>query len=120
MFVTVAVFFSRFRRTVKNSTFRMTHSNITFITMPKSPIYENKKVIQFNDDDQMLPVDQDNPDLLCVGKGGSKKLKVQLGSLTTDKFTLAIEPNVAIIHRGEAFEFLSPCGRSARRGLLFR
>ena len=106
MFVIVAVFFyARSRRTRKNTTFRMTHSNVTFIGMAKSPTHVNKKVIQFNDDDKMLPVDQNALDLLCVGNGGSKTLKVQLGSLTSDKFTITIEPNVAVLHHGEAFEF---------------
>ncbi|ELP84279.1 protein serine/threonine kinase, putative [Entamoeba invadens IP1] len=90
--------------------FYMEDTDIRFESLSgKSYVVTNKKTLKFEKEDLdiMLPVGQETLETVCVGNGGKNKLKVQF-TVKEDvlcKYKLVIEPDVAILRKGEACEF---------------
>ncbi|EDR28267.1 protein serine/threonine kinase, putative [Entamoeba dispar SAW760] len=90
--------------------FFMKDSDIIFEPLTgRSYVVTDKKELHFdkNKDELMIPVGEESTDTINVGNGGKSKLKVQFTVKEDDmaKFQVRIEPEMAILTKGEGCEF---------------
>ena len=67
----------------------------------------NKNVVKFNlENDDLIPVNEETRDLVCIGHVGKHDLKVQISTKEgCDKYEIRTEPQIMTIKKGEAVEF---------------
>lgn len=83
--------------------FKMSRSNITMDVLGDS-LLSNKKVLTF--DGELIPVNEESRDLICIGNRTDHHLKVQFSvKQGCDQYTIKTEPQLITLKKGEACEF---------------
>ncbi|ELP83904.1 protein serine/threonine kinase, putative [Entamoeba invadens IP1] len=86
--------------------FQMNRSNIVMSSINKN-ICCNKKTLRFNlDSDDLLPVDEETRDLICIGNTSKHEMKIQFSVVEgCDYYDIRTVPNIITLKRGFACEF---------------
>ncbi|ELP85534.1 protein serine/threonine kinase, putative [Entamoeba invadens IP1] len=85
--------------------FPMKKSNINMFTLEGS-VVSNKSCLTFSEDCELLPVDKESRELICIGNKSTGRLKVQLTTrFGCDKYSIRTEPQLITLKKGEACEF---------------
>ncbi|ELP83598.1 protein serine/threonine kinase, putative [Entamoeba invadens IP1] len=91
--------------------FKMSRSNIAMSVLDGN-ILTNKKSLTFDDTSEVIPVEKESRELLCVGNKGKGVLKVQITTRGgCDKYSIRTEPQLVTLKKGEACEsevFVTP------------
>ncbi|ELP91473.1 protein serine/threonine kinase, putative [Entamoeba invadens IP1] len=85
--------------------FKMNRSNVVMSVLDGN-ILTNKKLLKFDDVCEVIPVEKESRELLCVGNKGKGVLKVQMTTRgDCDKYSIRTEPQLVTLKKGEACEF---------------
>ncbi|ELP85704.1 protein serine/threonine kinase, putative [Entamoeba invadens IP1] len=85
--------------------FEMSRSNIAMSVLDGN-ILTNKKSLTFDDTCEVIPVEKESRELLCVGNKGKGILKVQMTTRGgCDKYSIRTEPQLVTLKKGMACEF---------------
>ena len=91
--------------------FPIKRSNIEF-KYSKDGICTNKDIIKFDLDeydnegnDNLIPVNSETRDLICIGNKGKNKLKLQFTTIENEKYQIRTEPSLITIPPKYAIEF---------------
>ncbi|ELP86873.1 protein serine/threonine kinase, putative [Entamoeba invadens IP1] len=85
--------------------FKISRSNVLMNDLDNT-IQSNKKLLTFNTEEQLIPIDTESRELLCVGNNSKGLLKVQITTKTNcDKYTIRTVPNLVTLKHGYACEF---------------
>ncbi|ELP83956.1 protein serine/threonine kinase, putative [Entamoeba invadens IP1] len=85
--------------------FPMKKSNVKTVTL-EGTVLSNKSCLTFSEDSELLPVDEESRELVCIGNKSKGILKVQLTTrFGCDKYIIRTEPQLVTLKRGEACEF---------------
>ena len=87
--------------------FKMSKSNVKFIHYLNRVVVSNKEVVKFNlDSDELIPVNEETRDLICIGNQSKNELKIQISTKEgCDKYEIRTEPQLVTLKSGEACEF---------------
>ncbi|ELP85467.1 tyrosine protein kinase, putative [Entamoeba invadens IP1] len=87
-------------------TFDMSHSNIQMSKL-KDDLVANKKKLTFDlDSDELIPVDAETRDLICIGNTSKHTIKIQFSVMDgCDFYKIRTEPSIVILKRNFACEF---------------
>ncbi|ELP87638.1 protein serine/threonine kinase, putative [Entamoeba invadens IP1] len=83
--------------------FKMSHSNITFISLGNDVVV-NKTEVSFGND---IDVNLQQRELLCIGNTSKHNMKIQITtkSETVEKYKFETNPQIIVLPSGEACEF---------------
>ncbi|ELP89083.1 protein serine/threonine kinase, putative [Entamoeba invadens IP1] len=86
--------------------FRMSRSNIQ-MTRISDVLLTNKNVLKFDlESDNLIPVDEETRDLICIGNGTKHVLKVQFSVMDgCDFYEIRTVPSLVTLKKDEACEF---------------
>jgi len=107
--VAFVVLSRRRKKIIKEETgvFKLRNTNIRFLPITvNSPICVNKNEIKFDlEGEELIPMNKETRDLLCVGNRGRVNLKVQISSNENSKYEFHAKPSVMFLKPGEGCEF---------------
>ena len=87
------------------SIFEYNKSNITMTTIGKN-IVGNYDSLDFNEDADELPVDDETKQLMCVGVSSGGRTKIQLTTKADNyRYQIRVDPSVVTLKKGQACEF---------------
>ena len=93
----------------ETTTFRMRRSNVSFFLLKDSPFVCNVASLRLAgttpESEAAVPVNTEITDTFCVGLVSKSTQRVQFTWMESEKFTLTVTPNTAVLRKGEACEF---------------
>ncbi|ELP90009.1 protein serine/threonine kinase, putative [Entamoeba invadens IP1] len=98
----IALILFKKKKDMNKTVFFMKRANMVFFDL-NSVIKVNTKEITF--DKGCIPVTTSSRDLVCVGNGGKRAIKLQMSVVENERFCLTINPSVVVLKQGEACEF---------------
>ncbi|ELP92347.1 protein serine/threonine kinase, putative [Entamoeba invadens IP1] len=89
----------------KMTIFKMQNSNLKFNEL-KGGVCVDQPEIDFNNEDDEIPVSEETRKLICVGNTNNQTVKIQFVAKTfVEKFNITVKPSIATLHKNCACEF---------------
>ncbi|ELP83899.1 protein kinase domain containing protein, partial [Entamoeba invadens IP1] len=101
------IYDKRKRLSKKMCLFKISHSNVEFLSVFNEIMTNKKEVIfeELSDEDGKIGVKSESKELLCIGSCCESTLKVQISIKDNTKYQLRTIPEVATLVKGYACEF---------------
>ena len=82
----------------KYTIFSMKYSNIKFIPIKNTNIVINKEIINFENEEEQIPVNKETRELICIGNRSKHNIKIQFSTKTGClKYEIRTNPEVFTI-----------------------
>ena len=104
-FMSIEVMCNEFIKKIREERENDCWRNIEFEEL-KDYMVCNKTILKFDDDEKLIPVEQESRELICIGSTNKGRVKVQFTLREgCDKYEIRTEPQLISLKKNEACEF---------------